>query len=84
MDSRLALEGFAGILVVAGPVLFIVFCMTFREDPRDHPIYRRPEKKPRLMSNEIPGPDSLIGEKSLNRKLSLKPDVLGFRGRPSA
>jgi hypothetical protein len=48
MDSRLALEVFAGILVVAGPVLFIAFRMTFREDTRDHPIYRRyeNEKKP--------------------------------------
>ena len=46
MDSRLALDMFAGILMVAGPVLFIVFCMTFKEDRRDHPIYRRSEKKP--------------------------------------
>jgi hypothetical protein len=44
MDSRLALDVFAGILVAAGPVLFIVFCMTFKEDPRDHPIYRRSER----------------------------------------
>ena len=47
MDSRLELDVFAGILVVAGPVLFIVFCMTFKEDPRAHPIYKRSEKKPR-------------------------------------
>jgi hypothetical protein len=45
MDSRLALDVFAGILVVAGPILFIVFCMSFKEDPCDHPIYRRSEKK---------------------------------------
>jgi hypothetical protein len=44
MDSRLVLDVFAGILVVAGPVLFIVFCMTFKEDPSDHPIYKRSEK----------------------------------------
>ena len=45
MDSRLALDVFAGFLVVAGPILFIVFCMSFKEDPRDHPIYRRSENK---------------------------------------
>jgi hypothetical protein len=46
MNSRLALDVFAGILVVAGPVLFVVFCLTFREDRRAHPIYRRSGKKP--------------------------------------
>ena len=45
MDSRLALDLFAGILVVAGPVLFIVFCLTFKEDPRDHPIYKCCQEK---------------------------------------
>jgi len=43
MVSRLAVELFVGILVVAGPILFIVFCMSFREDRLDHPIYRRSE-----------------------------------------
>jgi hypothetical protein len=44
MSSRLVLDLFAGVLVVAGPVLFIVFCMTFKEDRGHHPIYRRREK----------------------------------------
>ncbi len=44
MDSRLALDVFAGILVIAGPVLFIVFCTTFKEDPSDHPIYRHSDR----------------------------------------
>ena len=61
MDSRLELDVFAGILVVAGPVLFIVFCMTFREDPRDHPIYRRPEKKPHQAECRGEMPRSRLG-----------------------
>jgi hypothetical protein len=43
MVSRLAVELFIGMLVVAGPTLFIIFCMSFREDRLDHPIYRRSE-----------------------------------------
>lgn len=56
MDSRLALDVFAGILVIAGPVLFIVFCMTFKEDPRAHPIYRHSERNAHeaAFHNEIP------------------------------
>jgi hypothetical protein len=46
MGSRLVLDLFAGMLVVAGPVLFIVFCMSFKEDRHDHPIYQRCEKTP--------------------------------------
>jgi hypothetical protein len=43
MVFRLAAELFVGVLVVAGPILFIVFCMSFRQDRLDHPIYRRSE-----------------------------------------
>ncbi len=45
MVSKLALDVFAAILVVAGPVLFIAFCMSFKEDRHDHPIYRRCQEK---------------------------------------
>jgi hypothetical protein len=47
MVSKLALDVFAGILVAAGPVLFIVFCMSFKEDRHDHPIYKRCQRKAR-------------------------------------
>ena len=43
MVSRLAAELFVGVLVVSGPILFIVFCMSFKQDRLDHPIYRRPD-----------------------------------------
>lgn len=41
MNSRLALDVFACIVVVARPVLFIV-----KEDPSDHPIYKRTDRGP--------------------------------------
>ncbi len=43
MVSRLAADLFVGALVMAGPILFIIFCMSFKQDRRDHPIYRRSE-----------------------------------------
>jgi len=46
MVSKLVIDVFAGILVVAGPVLFIVFCMSFKEDRHEHPIYKRCQEKP--------------------------------------
>lgn len=31
---------FAAVMFVAGPVLLVAFCLCFREDSREHPIYR--------------------------------------------
>ena len=45
MESHAVLCLLAGLWTIAGPLLFVKFCMSFREGTDAHPIYRGSEQE---------------------------------------